>query len=83
MSRFHFRGFVSILLSLAFLVAAATGLVLWLAHAPQTLGIGKGVWKQTHIYVSLSMLAAGVLHLCLNWSVYWVICGSARPVVCI
>jgi hypothetical protein len=71
MVRFHFRGFVSILLSVAFLIAVATGLVLWLAHAPQTLGIGKGVWKHTHIYVSLLMLTAAVIHLWLNWPVYW------------
>lgn len=71
MVRFHFRGFVSILLSVAFLIATATGLVLWLAPTPQTFGIGKGIWKHTHIYVSLLMLMATVLHLWLNWSVYW------------
>jgi hypothetical protein len=69
MSPFKFRGFVSLLLTLTFLVVVATGLVLWLAHSPQTFGIGKGVWKHSHIFVSLLMLIAGVTHLCLNWSV--------------
>jgi hypothetical protein len=71
MSRFHFRGFVSILLSVAFLVVVTTGLVLWFSHSPQTFGIGKGVWKHAHIFVSLLLLIAGILHLWLNWSVYW------------
>jgi hypothetical protein len=59
------------LLSLAFLTVASTGIVLWLSHAPETFGIGKGVWKHCHIFVSLLMLLTGVLHLWLNWSVYW------------
>jgi len=71
MLRIHFRGFISILLSLAFLVAVATGIVLWLSHSPETFGIGKGVWKHCHIFVSLLMLLAGVLHFWLNWLVYW------------
>lgn len=71
MKRFRLRGFTSILLSTAFLVVFITGLVLWLANSPQTLGIGKSVWKHIHIYVSLLMAAAVVLHFVLNWSVYW------------
>jgi hypothetical protein len=71
MLKFHFRGFISILLSLAFVVVVATGLVLWLAHSPETFGIGKGVWKHCHIFASLLMLIAGLLHFWLNWSVYW------------
>jgi len=74
--RFRFRGFVSLVLSVSFLVAAVSGLVLWLAPPPQAggwliLGIGKGVWKNAHIYVSLLMLTAGVCHFVLNWSVFW------------
>jgi hypothetical protein len=73
--RFQFRGFVSLLLSFAFLVAVVTGLVLWLAPPGKAgpgllLGIGKGVWKHMHIYVSLLMLIAGFVHLWLNWSLY-------------
>jgi hypothetical protein len=71
MSRLHFRGFISILLSLAFCIVVVTGLVLWLAHAPQTFGISKGVWKHSHIFVSLLLLVAGTIHLGLNWSIYW------------
>jgi len=78
MARFQFRGFVSLALSVSFLVAAVSGLVLWLAPPPHaqgagwlTFGIGKGVWKNAHIYVSLLMLGAGVCHLALNWSVFW------------
>jgi hypothetical protein len=71
MLKIHFRGFISILLSLAFLVVVFTGLILWLSHAPETFGLGKGVWKHCHIFVSLLMLLAGLLHFWLNWSVYW------------
>jgi hypothetical protein len=67
----RFRGFISILLSLAFLLVVLTGLVLWLSHAPETFGLGKGVWKHGHIFLSLLMLLAGILHFWLNWSVYW------------
>jgi hypothetical protein len=70
MSKFNTRGFTSLLLSVSFLVVLVTGLVLWLAHSPQTFGIGKGAWKHTHIFVSLLMAAATILHFVLNWSVY-------------
>jgi len=42
-----------------------------LPHSPQTLGIGKGAWKHAHIFVALLMTVAGIVHLVLNWSVYW------------
>jgi hypothetical protein len=67
---FQFRGFVSLLLSFAFLIVVVTGLVLWLSHSPQTFGLGKGAWKHTHIFTSLLLLVAGVLHLILNWRAY-------------
>jgi hypothetical protein len=70
MSQFSVRGFISLLLSFAFVLVVATGLVLWLSHSPQTLGIGQGVWKHTHIWASLLMTVAAVFHLALNWSVY-------------
>lgn len=78
MARFQLRAFVSLALGVSFLVAAVSGLVLWLAPHPLgpgggslTLGLSKGVWKNAHIYVSLMMLVAGVWHLVLNWSVFW------------
>jgi hypothetical protein len=84
MSRFNWRAFVSFVLSLSFPLVLATGLVLWLADSPQTFGIGKGVWKHTHIWASLLMSAAAILHFVLNWSVYcgylWqrAACGRSR-----
>jgi hypothetical protein len=70
MSKFNLRGFASLLLSFAFPLVLVTGLVLWLSHSPQTFGIEKGVWKHTHIWASLLMSAAAILHFVLNWSVY-------------
>jgi hypothetical protein len=75
MSKFNWRGFVSVLLSFAFLAVAVTGLVLWLSDSRTPLGISKGVWKHTHIDVSLLLIAAGVLHLVLNGQKY---CGYWR-----
>ena len=76
MFKLNLRGFTSLLLSLSFLVAVVSGLVLWLVHSPQPggallLGIGKGAWKTAHINVSLLMVIAAVAHLWLNWSIYW------------
>jgi hypothetical protein len=75
--RFHFRGFASLLLSAALLVVALSGLLLWLGPPPPSrtepwliLGIGKGAWKSAHIYIGLLMVAAAVVHLILNWSLY-------------
>jgi hypothetical protein len=70
MSKFNFRGFASLLLSFTFPLVLVTGLVLWLSHSPQTFGIGKGAWKHTHIWASLLMSAAAILHFLLNWSIY-------------
>ena len=71
MSRFNWRSFASLVLSFSFTFALATGLILWLSHSPQFLGIEKGIWKHTHIWMSLLMAAAAILHFILNWSVYW------------
>ena len=79
MGKFHGRGLTSLLLSFSFLVALVSGLVLWLVHPSPSdgaggallFGLGKGAWKQAHIWVSLLMAVAGILHLCLNWSLYW------------
>lgn len=71
MSRFHSRGFVSILLSISFLLVTISGFVLWLSHSPQTFGISKGVWKHDHIFLSLLFLVSCLFHLWFNWAVYW------------
>jgi hypothetical protein len=71
MSRFNWRSFSSLVLSFSFVFVFGTGLVLWLSHSPQFLGIQKGIWKHTHIWMSLLMSVAAILHFILNWSVYW------------
>lgn len=68
MSKFNVRGFVSLVLGLSFLIVLVSGLVLWLAHSPQTFGIGHGVWKHVHIFTSLLVGAAAIGHFVLNWS---------------
>lgn len=78
MPKVHWRGLTSLVLSISFGIALVSGLVLWLVHPTQSpggggliLGLGKGVWKQSHIYVSLLMAVAATVHLAMNWSVYW------------
>jgi membrane protease YdiL (CAAX protease family) len=73
MPKFSFRGFVSLLLSLSFLLIVISGLVLWLAPpGPGVIaGMSKGAWKHLHIIIALVMLFSGVVHLYLNWATYW------------
>jgi hypothetical protein len=71
MSKFSWRTFASLLLGFTFPLVLITGLVLWLAHSPQTFGIGKGIWKHTHIWASLLMSVAAIVHFVFNWSVFW------------
>jgi hypothetical protein len=78
MHKFSFHGFVSLLLSFAFVVIVVSGLILWLAKPPSDLsgpwlifGMTKGAWKHLHIWVGLTMLVVGEIHLVLNWSIYW------------
>jgi hypothetical protein len=73
MRKFNFRGFVSLLLSFTFLLIVASGLILWLSPPGpgEFLNMSKGAWKHLHIWIGLTMLLLGVIHLILNWSVYW------------
>jgi hypothetical protein len=73
MPKFNIRGFVSLLLSFSFLLIVASGLVLWQSPMGpgEFLGMSKGAWKHLHIVIALVMLLAGVVHLILNWSIYW------------
>ncbi|MBN2578609.1 MAG: DUF4405 domain-containing protein [Pirellulales bacterium] len=78
MSKFNVRGFIAFLLSFAFLLIVISGLILWLATPPRDLsgpwlifGMTRGAWKHLHIWIGLTMLVVGVIHLILNWSIYW------------
>lgn len=74
MHKSNLRSFISVLVSLTFLVVAFSGLVLWIAprgDGGTQLGLGHGVWKESHSFASLVLLLATMVHLALNWSLWW------------
>ena len=83
MTKPSFRSFTSMLLSFTFIVVTYTGLVMWLAprNSSWNLGIGRGTFRGAHIYVSVAMIAAAVVHLIYNARIYWsyIWSGSRRP----
>jgi len=72
---FNFRGFISLSLTLAFFVLAATGLVLYIIPPGRVafwinwklLGMTKGNWSAVHTIFSFAVIALSVIHLTLNW----------------
>lgn len=77
--RFHFRGFVSLFLMLAFLVLGVSGVVLFVTPRGRVanwtgwtlFGLDKQAWQSVHISIAILFLAGTVLHLWFNWSVFW------------
>jgi hypothetical protein len=73
--RFQWRAFTSVLLTLAFLMLAASGTVLFLAPPGRvanwtnwtTLGLRKSDWSGLHIWFSATFLTMTAIHLVLNW----------------
>ena len=76
--KFQQRGFASLLMTLSFLVATISGVVLYLAPRGRTanwtgwsmLGFDRNQWIAVHINISLLVLLVAALHLYLNWSVF-------------
>jgi hypothetical protein len=66
--KFNTRSFISLLLSFTFLVALASGIVMWV-HSSSVI-FGLGVWKYTHMYVSFLMALTAIVHFALNWRIY-------------
>jgi uncharacterized membrane protein YgcG len=77
--RFRTRGFISLLLALSFLVAAVSGSVLFMTPRGRVAnwtgwtmaGLTKHEWAALHINACLLMLIVSVIHLVLNWRVFW------------
>jgi hypothetical protein len=76
--KFQTRGFTSLLLTLSFLVATISGVVLYLTPRGRTanwtdwsiLGLSKHEWSAIHINSCLLLLIVGAVHLFLNWAVF-------------
>ncbi len=73
------RGFVSVLLALAFAVLVFSGVILYVTPRGRVanwtgwtlLALDKQQWQSIHINVSLLFVAASGFHLWLNWAVFW------------
>ena len=76
--KFQKRGFTSLLLTLSFLVATVSGIVLYLTPRGRTanwtdwsiLGLSKHDWSAIHINTCLLLLIVAAVHLFLNWVVF-------------
>lgn len=77
--KFRTRGFISLLLALAFVVAAVSGSVLFITPRGRVAnwtgwtvaGLTKHQWAALHINACLLMLIGAVVHLVLNWRIFW------------
>ena len=69
--KFHFRGFVSLFLMLAFLVLSVSGVVLYVTPRGRVanwtgwtmLSLEKQTWQSVHVGIALLFLVGAVLHL--------------------
>jgi len=76
---FKFRSFISFLITLAFLVAVFSGVMLYvtpqgrMAHWTgwRLLGYDKDQWTALHINMCLLFLIGSGVHIYLNWRVLW------------
>lgn len=77
--RFHTKGFTSLFLAITFVALALSAVVLYVAPrcrvAEQTgwtvTGLEKDQWESIHINGGLFFVLAGVLHVVLNWPIFW------------
>ena len=77
--RFSMRGFTSLLLTLSMLVMAFAGVMLYLTPRGRVanwtdwtlIGLGKEQWAALHMNASLLFVIVAVLHLVLNWSIFF------------
>ena len=77
--RFSMRGFTSLLLTLSMAVMVFAGIMLYLTPRGRVanwtdwtlVGLGKEQWAALHMNASLLFVIVAVLHLVLNWSIFF------------
>ena len=77
--KFQLKAFISLLLSLLFLVLGFSGVILYLVPRGRVanwtgwtmLGLEKQGWQAVHINIALLFLIVAGLHLYLNWGMFW------------
>jgi len=78
-ARFHWRAFVTLYVTLSFLLLAASGIVLYVAPPGRvanwsrwTLGtLDRSGWQALHTVFALLFVLAGAFHLWFNWRALW------------
>ena len=78
-ARFHWRAFVTLYVTLSFLLLAVSGIVLYVAPPGRvanwsrwTLGaLDRHGWQSVHTVVALVFVLAGAFHLWFNWRTFW------------
>ena len=84
MNRSRLNYWVDIVIGIAFLVSAISGLVFLVppypssGSSPGLLGISYGVWNELHTWSSLAMMGGVLGHLLLHWE--WIIAMTRRMV---
>jgi len=78
-ARFHWRAFVTLYVTLSFVLLAASGIVLYVAPPGRvanwsrwTLGaLDRHGWQSVHTVFALLFVLAGAFHLWFNWRTLW------------
>lgn len=77
--RLHSKRFTSLLLTITFATITVSGGVLYIAPRCRVaeqigwtvMGLGKDQWESLHINGALLFVLAGLLHVVLNWTIFW------------
>lgn len=78
-ARFRWRAFVTLYVTLSFLLLAASGVVLYVSPPGRvanwsrwTLGaLDRHQWQAVHTVLALLFVLAGAFHLWFNWRIFW------------
>ena len=78
-ARFHWRAFVTLFVTLSFLLIATSGLVLYVAPPGRVAhwslwtlaGLDKEAWQSVHTVFAFLFVLAGVFHVYFNWRILW------------
>lgn len=77
--KFNFRGFTSLLLTLATLAMTFSGVMLYFTPRGRVanwtgwtlLGLSKEGWVAVHMNIAILFVLAALIHLIFNWTVFW------------
>ena len=78
-ARFQWRAFVTLFVTLSFVLIAASGIVLYVSPPGRVAhwslwtlgGLDKEAWQGVHTVFAFLFVLAGAFHLYFNWRVFW------------